>query len=179
MRKVVYIDMDNVLADFQTGIDRLDEATKNEYDGRFDDVPGIFGLMAPMAGAIEAIYRLSEHFELYILSTAPWLNETAWSDKLTWVKKYFGEDSDGIFYKRLIISRHKNLNQGDYLIDDRTKNGAAEFDGELIQFGSSRIPDWEAVVKYLLCAERIPCAACECGYHVSPNLEDEILSEIL
>ena len=38
---------------------------------------------------------------------------------------------------------------GDYLIDDRTKNGAGEFSGELIQFGTNKFPDWNTVLKYL------------------------------
>ena len=54
-----------------------------------------------------------------------------------------------MFYKRLIISHHKNLNKGDFLIDDREKNGAKEFSGELIQFGSDRFKDWETVTDYL------------------------------
>ena len=142
--------MDNVLVDFKSGIDCLDETTIKEYEGRLDDVPGIFSLMSPMPGTIEAVHTLSGFFDLYILSTAPWLNETAWSDKLAWIKKYFGNDKDSVFYKRLIISHHKNLNQGDFLIDDRTKNGADEFTGELIQFGSRKFPNWEAVVEYLV-----------------------------
>jgi hypothetical protein len=38
---------------------------------------------------------------------------------------------------------------GDYLIDDRTKNGAGEFSGELIQFGGKDFPDWKSVLNYL------------------------------
>jgi len=38
---------------------------------------------------------------------------------------------------------------GDYLIDDRLKNGADKFQGELIYFGSDQFPDWKAVVVYL------------------------------
>ncbi|MDO4770663.1 hypothetical protein [Porphyromonas sp.] len=37
--------MDNVLANFQSGIDRLDEATLQAYEGRLDEVPGIFVLI--------------------------------------------------------------------------------------------------------------------------------------
>jgi 5'(3')-deoxyribonucleotidase len=66
------------------------------------------------------------------------------------VQKYFGDDKDSVFYKRLIISHRKDLNRGDFLVDDRTKNGAGEFEGELIQFGSERFPNWKAVVPYLL-----------------------------
>ena len=39
---------------------------------------------------------------------------------------------------------------GDYLIDDRTANGAAQFKGEHLHFGTSKFPDWASVVKYLL-----------------------------
>ncbi|NCG08090.1 MAG: 2-C-methyl-D-erythritol 4-phosphate cytidylyltransferase, partial [Verrucomicrobia bacterium] len=59
-------------------------------------------------------------FDSYILSTAPWGNPTAWSDKLEWVKKHLGE----VAKKRLILSHNKQLNKGDYLIDDRSRNGA-------------------------------------------------------
>jgi hypothetical protein len=37
--------------------------------------------------------------------------------------------------------------------EDRTKNGAGEFDGELIRFGSENFPDWDAVVEYLMPGE--------------------------
>ena len=37
--KVLYIDMDNVLVDFESGIDRLTEQEKLEYEGDLDDVP--------------------------------------------------------------------------------------------------------------------------------------------
>ena len=42
------------------------------------------------------------------------------------------------------------MNKGHYLIDDREKNGAKEFEGELIQFGSEKFIDWDTVLKYLL-----------------------------
>ena len=150
MKKIVYIDMDNVLVDFGSGIDRLSDEIKKEYENRLDDVPGIFSLMNPMSGAVEAVIKLAENYDLYVLSTAPWKNPSAWSDKAKWIQKYFGEGPDGVFYKRLIISHHKNLNRGEYLIDDREKNGAKDFKGELIQFGSESFPDWKAVTEYLL-----------------------------
>ena len=76
------------------------------------------------------IKNLTEHFDVYILSTAPWNNPSAWSDILLWVQKHLGD----IAYKRLILSSNKNLNAGDYLIDDRTANGASDFKGEHIHF---------------------------------------------
>jgi hypothetical protein len=38
---------------------------------------------------------------------------------------------------------------GDYLIDDRKANGAGEFRGTHIHFGTEEFPDWAAVLKYL------------------------------
>jgi len=145
MKKILYIDLDNVLVDFPSGILQLDESVKQEYDGRLDEVPGIFSLMSPMPNAITAYKELSELFDTYILSAAPWENPSAWSDKLLWVKNHIGKPA----YKRLILSHHKNLNDGSFLIDDRTKNGADKFVGEHIHFGSKRFPDWESVLMYL------------------------------
>ena len=144
--KKLFFDMDGVLVDFQSGIDKLSDEVKKEYEGRLDEVPGIFSLMDPMPGAIEAVHTLSEYYDMYILSTAPWKNTTAYSDKLAWLTKHFGD----LFKKRVIITHCKNLCDGDYLVDDRAKNGASEFPGEWVQFGSKRYPDWEEVTRYLI-----------------------------
>lgn len=144
--KKLFFDMDGVLVDFQSGIDKLSEETKREYEGRLDEVPGIFSLMEPMPGAVEAVRELSEYYDVYILSTAPWNNLTAYSDKIQWLTKYFGD----LFKKRVIVTHCKNLCDGDYLVDDRAKNGASEFAGVWVQFGSERFPDWEEVTRYLI-----------------------------
>ena len=148
--KRVFIDMDNVLVDFQSGLDQVSDEIKAEYAGRLDEIPGLFAKMKPMEGAIEAVHELQKHYDLFILSTAPWKNPSAWSDKVAWVTKYL----DDVFHKRLIISHRKDLCQGDYLIDDRGKNGTSEFAGEWIKFGSEQFPDWESVLRYLLSKEK-------------------------
>jgi 5'(3')-deoxyribonucleotidase len=144
--KRLYFDMDGVLVDFQSGLAQQDEKTLREYEGREDEIPGIFGVMKPIDGAIEAVHRLSKHYDCYILSTAPWRNPSAWSDKVAWVTKYLDE----VFHKRIIITHCKHLCKGDYLIDDRSKHGVTEFEGEWIHFGSERFPNWDAVLEYLL-----------------------------
>ena len=70
---------------------------------RLDEIPGLFGLMKPMPGAIDAMHELQKHYDLFILSTAPWKNPSAWSDKVAWVTKYL----DDVFHKRMVIT-HRN-----------------------------------------------------------------------
>lgn len=150
MKKIVYVDMDKVLVHFQSGIDKLTEAQKEEYEGRLDQCPGVYGLMDPKVGAIEGFKTLAVHYDTYILSTSPWLNPSSWTDKLEWVQRYFGKAEGTPAYKRLILTHHKNLNRGDYLIDDGNTHGAAQFEGELIHFGGERFPDWDSVIEYLV-----------------------------
>ena len=146
MKKRVFVDMDNVLVDFQSGLDQQSEQTLQQYAGRLDEIPVLFGKMKPLVGAIDAVHQLNEYYDLFILSTAPWNNPSAWSDKVKWVTEYL----DDLFHKRMVITHRKDLCQGDYLIDDRGKNGTSEFSGEWIEFGSERFPDWQSVLDYLI-----------------------------
>ena len=144
--KVVYVDMDNVLVDFQSGIDSLSDTDRENYKEHIDNVPGIFSKMKPFVGAIEGYKELTKYYDVYILSTAPWNNPSAWSDKLLWVQRYLGD----LAYKKLILSSNKNLNAGDYLIDDRTANGAGNFKGEHIHFLTDKFRNWDDVLNYLI-----------------------------
>jgi len=146
MKKILYIDMDGVLVDFASSFEHVSDGMLEEYERREDDIPGIFAHMQPMPGAVDGFRELAELYDTYILSTSPWENPSAWSDKLRWVKTHLGD----LAHKRLILTHHKELNRGDYLVDDSTKNGADRFGGELILFGSERFPDWPAVVSYLM-----------------------------
>lgn len=161
-KPILYLDMDNVLVDFKSGLDKVGEDIKKEYEHdengkqHYDDIPGLFALMEPMPGAVDAVEKLKGAFDLYILSTAPWNNPSSWSDKLLWVKKYFGDT----FKKRLILTHHKNLclQPGAYLIDDRPRHGADQFGDHWIQLGSDKFPDWDSVVKFLVqkCSVNFP-----------------------
>lgn len=143
--KKLYFDMDGVLVDFDSGLAKVDEETKTEYDDQPEQIPGIFSLMTPIEGSVKAVKLLAKHYDVFILSTAPWKNPSAWSDKRTWITKYF----HGIFYKKIILTHRKDLVIGDYLIDDRPNNGACDFPGEWIKFGSEKYPDWDSVISYL------------------------------
>ena len=160
-RPIIFFDMDNVLVDFQSGLDKVSQDVKARYDDdgtgkpHYDDIPGLFSLMDPMPGAVEAVKALASCgcYDLYILSTAPWGNPSAWTDKLEWVKKHLDSDRpDGVFYKKLILTHHKNLciQQKAWLIDDRKLHGAEHFEHHWIQFGSEEFPDWNSVVNFFL-----------------------------
>lgn len=140
--------MDGTLVNFKSGIDRLSPENLEKYSGHFDDCPGIFSLMDPMPGAVDAVKVLCSHFDCYILSTAPWNNPDAWADKVRWIQKYLGEE----LYKKIILTHHKNLlNDGvALLIDDRTAHGADKFGDRLVLFNSEKFPDWKSVTEYLL-----------------------------
>lgn len=60
VKKIVYIDMDNVLVDFQSGIDALETEEREAYKDAYDNCPHIFAKMMPVKGAIESFKRLSE-----------------------------------------------------------------------------------------------------------------------
>lgn len=149
-KPTLYIDMDGTLVDWESGQNRLTEMEKLQYDGYEDEIPGIFSRMDPMSGAIEAFCQLQTKYDVYILSTAPWRNATAPSDKLRWVQKHFGIEKNSPAYKRLILSHHKELNRGDIIIDDRIdKNGAGNFK-TAIPFGKAPYETWPKVVEYLM-----------------------------
>lgn len=148
MKKKLYFDMDGVLVNFQSALDKQTPETLEQYKDREDEIPGIFSQMEPVEGAIEAVHRLAEKYDCYILSTAPWKNPSAWSSKVEWVTKYL----DDVFHKKIILTHNKELlNDGQsYLIDDRTKHGADQFGERHIHFHTDKFPDWGSVVNYLL-----------------------------
>jgi hypothetical protein len=65
------------------------------------------------------------------------------------VKEHLGSIEGNPAYKRLILTHHKNLNKGDFIIDDRIHRGVDKFEGKHIHFGTAEFPDWKSVVEYL------------------------------
>ncbi len=133
-KPILYIDMDNVLVDFQSGIDKMPKEllALHQYS---DDIPGIFALMEPVVGAQEAVAKLNEKYDIQILTTGSWNNPTVLNDKLAWVKRYFPTSNveNGMLYKKVNFSHHKDLFKGYALIDDNmARNGAGFFEGRKI-----------------------------------------------
>jgi len=148
-KKIIYFDMDGVLVDLSKKLKEYPNDIVASFDrmDMIEQLPSLFLNPEPIEGAVDAFNKFceSDKYDCYILSTAPWDAPWAWTQKREWVEKHLGKNA----YKRLILSHNKNLCMGDYLIDDRTKNGAGEFTGELIQFGNNEFPDWNSVLNYL------------------------------
>lgn len=129
--------MDGVMADYEGKASYKDNPEK--------ETNGFFTELEPIEGAIEAFKKLSEHYDCFILTTPPWSSPTAWGEKRLWVEKHLGEYG----FKKITETHRKDLSRGHYLIDDRTVNGAGEFDGIHIHYGTPKFPNWEAVVNFL------------------------------
>lgn len=143
--------MDGVLVDFEKSVETHFEQypyQKSIYKNHVDLIHNVFLNALPIKGAIEAVHKLEESgkYELFIATAAPWGNTESASHKRIWIEKYFGK----LFKRKMFITHRKDLLMGDYLIDDRTKNGAGEFRGELIQFGTEQFPNWDSVLTKLL-----------------------------
>ena len=76
--------------DFASGLARVQPGLLAEYQGREDEIPGVFALMDPIPGAVTGFQQLANTYDTYILSTPSWRNPSSWSDKLSWVHDHLG-----------------------------------------------------------------------------------------
>lgn len=145
--------MDGVVADFDKVInaafpdlnDKPEDERQRLVDSYCEANPDIFHNLEPMEDAIESVRELFNLFEVYFLSTPMWNVPHSFAGKRIWIENHFGEAAK----KRLILTHRKDLNVGDYLIDDRLKNGAGEFTGTHIHFGTQWFPNWKVTLPYL------------------------------
>lgn len=154
-KKILYIDLDGVVADFDRAIEEHVERLKLTYetpeerekivDKICEDFPNFFEDLEPINGAVESVIKLFEIYEVYFLSSAMWWIPNSYTGKRLWIEKHFGN----IAIKRLILTHRKDLNIGDYLVDDRLKNGVVDFRGVHIHYGTEMFPNWDVTYKYL------------------------------
>lgn len=142
--RILYVDMDDVMCDYKGSYnDTLKGNPNMPYPQSQID---FFRNLKPIKGAIDAFHKLSAlpNTEVYILSAPSEFNPLSYMEKRIWVENHLGFEA----VKKLILSPNKALLKGDYLIDDYTEGkGQENFEGTLIQFRSTKYPDWETVLK--------------------------------
>lgn len=160
-KKILYIDMDGVVADFDKALENYDSEINNRNhvsdhiqatirNNKVDEIceanDDFFHNLPLINGAVDVVSKLFEQFDVYFLSTPMWNAPHSFTGKRIWIEKHFGE----VASKRLILTHRKDLNIGEFLVDDRICNGVENFSGIHIHFGSEKFPDWEATYDYLI-----------------------------
>ena len=79
--------------------------------------------------------------DVFIASTPPWNNPSAWGQKRDWIEEHIPE-----LERKIVLTHRKDLLIGDILIDDTTYRGQKDFQGEFMWFGKHGM-DWPYVVE--------------------------------
>ncbi|MGC4041752.1 MAG: 5'(3')-deoxyribonucleotidase [Flavobacterium sp.] len=171
MKKTIAIDMDGVLADIEAHSLRLYKAysgvtlSKKDILGKeewnmlpeglfkiFIHKEGFFRNAPVMDGAIEAVAKLSEEFEVYIVSAAMEF-PLSLSEKHEWLLEHF----PFISWKNIVFCGNKSIINADYMIDDHRKN-LDTFKGKALMFSAfhnhgqnhhDRFDNWKSIVSFL------------------------------
>ena len=135
----IYIDMDGVLCDFHKA---AESHPKFGTKGFRPDLEMDFSKFDPMPGAIDAVAALLDMgHEVFIATTPPWNNPSAWGQKRNWVEKHLP-----VLKRKMILTHRKDLLKGDILIDDTTYRGQRDFEGEFMHFGQNGM-DWKYIIQ--------------------------------
>jgi 5'-nucleotidase len=135
-RKSIAIDMDGVIADtaehfracyekeFGVRVDKEafigvpeSEALPNGAVRKYCFTPGFFRSVPVMEGAQEAVKKLMEDFDVYIVSAAMEFPQSL-PEKLEWLKEHF----PFISWHNIVFCGDKSIIGTDYMIDDHVKN---------------------------------------------------------
>ncbi|MDF7677025.1 5'-3'-deoxyribonucleotidase [Neisseriaceae bacterium ESL0693] len=136
--KLILLDQDGVLADFELGVRRSWQQKFNQpiplgerhHFYLRDDMPekyhqalhqvyasrGFFARLPPIDGAIEAAQQLLHAGHDVRICTSPIMAyQYCMAEKFDWVRQYLGE----AWLRRVIITKDKTWVRGDILIDDK------------------------------------------------------------
>lgn len=103
---------------------------------------GFYLGLKPIDRAIWWLNKLTEYYDVWILTRPSIKNPLCYIEKRVWVEQHLGMP----FCEKLIICPEKGLLRGDYLVDDFPW---PTFQGEQILFGSETYPNWDFVGRTL------------------------------
>lgn len=143
----IFIDLDGVLADFDTEAAKYPDITPWNV---CRTVKGFYTNLNIFRGAFEFVTALETAFpsKVRFLSSSVLERPDAWTEKFLWVQMHFP-----LLLDRLILVRSKEAvgSIEDILIDDHPNwNGANKFRGTVIKFETSNIPNEYARIENLL-----------------------------
>lgn len=144
-KPILYLDMDNVLADFGNSYMLSNESRETNCPPEMYK-KGFFYLLDPVPGAIRAANRLidSGKYDVHILTQPVIDSHYSYSEKVRWV-----QDHLPALVGKITMTQNKLLINGDYLIDDNIK--WEKFDGAFILFDYKNAErSWNNILEVLL-----------------------------
>ena len=140
MKKIIYVDMDGVLTDFDKAHVQLPPAQTARPDKYIH-----FRNLDIIPGAEEALIKLNQDFDIFIATTPPWGRPDVWGHKREWIGEYFPW-----LKRKMIMTHRKDLLIGDILIDDSRWRGQPDFQGEWFWFNNNwETKNWKACLEWI------------------------------
>ena len=97
------------------------------------------------SGFAKSVATLAANYDVHIVASVPYNTPELCQKAVNWCESNLGVP----VWNRVTVTNHKNLLLADYLIDAETDvNGASDFMGTLIHFGSDAFKTWEDVLTY-------------------------------
>jgi 5'(3')-deoxyribonucleotidase len=147
MKKIVYVDMDDTIADFAGHPHFMGEAP-NELSVSKMYEPGFFLSLGVIPGAHEGVRALIRMgFDVQILTQPVAESPHSYLEKAQWIGKHF---PDLIF--KIHMTQDKGQFTGDFLVDDNEKKWKEKFEksgGKFIWFNHKEPNYWEKVIDQL------------------------------
>ena len=136
--------MDGVLCNFEKA--SINDSIKNPTQKYPQSQWGFFLKLEEMPDAIDSFRKLQEKYDVWILTRPSFRNVNCFTEKAEWVLDHLGFE----VLQKTIMCGDKSLLKGDYLIDDMNGDGQSDFEGEWLEFGKNKYPDWKSIVNYLM-----------------------------
>ena len=135
--------MDGVLCNFYKAAKKA--LTDNPNQRYPQSQWGFFLKLEEIPDSIESVKKLSEIYDVWILTRPSFRNVNCFTEKAQWILDHLGYE----YLERTIFSGDKSRIIGDFLIDDQNNANQDRFKGRWIHFGSEKFPNWKSVLNHL------------------------------
>jgi 5'(3')-deoxyribonucleotidase len=153
MGKLIFIDMDDVLADFG-GAESLKGMPINDHTVAEMYALGFFRDLKPVDGALTAVRQLlAMGYDVQILTQPVKESAHCYLEKVQWVGAWLPE-----LISKINMVQDKGIAVGDYLVDDRADKWQAKFEangGTFVYFeydrtGKRNKEIWQRIVDFFI-----------------------------